>query len=363
MGENQYVTADQLKQLGWVNVSDAMITDLNNTLVKFDIITPDRIQHFISQVSHESALGYYTQEIASGWKYEGWVTSLGNTEEGDGPKYKGAGYLQMTGRRNYQAFADFIGDSQVMEGVNYVAEKYPWMSAGFWWNQNHMNELIDNEGTTVIDVTHVVNGGENGLDERIQYYKLVQEIGIGSNPQSPPTDFSNSDPVVYYDYESGTTILIGQKGGINDTYTTITTDDNQQVTSVLSTYVIQLGDSLSALAAQWGTSMDAILQANPSIDDPFAISEGDPLNIPSLNQDSLSVGTIIDANGNYTGPSVADLSNRIVSFGQGLIDTGNLAFVTVSNLFDPGTLGQIESSIASISNTVRSMGQRRRHRR
>ena len=65
--------------------------------------------------------------------------SLGNFIKGDGLRFKGAGYIQLTGRFNYQKFANSIGDNNVMKGAKYVSKNYPWSSAGFWWKSNNMN--------------------------------------------------------------------------------------------------------------------------------------------------------------------------------------------------------------------------------
>lgn len=174
--QNEVVTASQLRQMGWVEtaLTPALIDDLNKTLKMFNITTKERLRHFISQCAHESGLGRWTSELASGMDYE-FREDLGNIFPGDGPKYKGAGYLQMTGRWNYQQFANFIGDQRVMEGVNYVAVNYPWLSAGFWWYSNGLNPLIDG-GATVEQVTRKVNGGLNGLAERQRLYELAARI-------------------------------------------------------------------------------------------------------------------------------------------------------------------------------------------
>ena len=150
------------------------IIELNKCLKRFEITTAPRMRHFISQLSHESGGGRYMKEIASGDAYEG-RTDLGNTQVGDGRRYKGTGYLQMTGRANYQRFADYIKDSRVMEGVDYVAENYPFTSSGFWWMNNKMNELCD-RNPTVEDVTRRVNGGYNGLADRKLYYSRCVEV-------------------------------------------------------------------------------------------------------------------------------------------------------------------------------------------
>ena len=161
-----------MEKMGW---KDYNINDLNNCLKKFEINTPKRICHFISQCSHESACGRYKCELADGSKYEN-RKNLGNVNKGDGPKFKGGGYIQLTGRSNYQKFADFMNDQNIMNGHKYVAENYPWSSAGFWWYNNKMNNLCDKDDCTVKAVTKKVNGGYNGLEEREGYYKLAIEI-------------------------------------------------------------------------------------------------------------------------------------------------------------------------------------------
>jgi len=169
-----YVSVSQMKTLGWKSITQANVNELNSCLSTFSITKRLRIIHFLSQCSHESVCGTYTKEIASGKAYEG-RTDLGNTQPGDGPKFKGAGYIQLTGRGNYQKFADYIGDQKVMQGVDYVSVHYPWTSAGFWWHNNKMNALCDTN-PTVEQVTKKVNGGYNGLEDRRKYYNKACTI-------------------------------------------------------------------------------------------------------------------------------------------------------------------------------------------
>ncbi|MHB1454802.1 MAG: RHS repeat-associated core domain-containing protein [Saccharofermentanales bacterium] len=182
-----YVTKDQLIKLKWNNVTDKMVKSFNTTIIKFDITTPDRIRHFLSQVMQESSFGKYTKEIADGSAYEGRM-DLGNTQPGDGQKYKGAGYLQMTGRANYQAFSNFIGDKNIMKGADYVAKNYPWEAAGFWWKNNRMNEIVDSlENASIsqstLEVSRAVNCGNryskimpNGYKNRKAYYEMTLKV-------------------------------------------------------------------------------------------------------------------------------------------------------------------------------------------
>jgi putative chitinase len=161
-----FVSAKQMSLMGWSPAG--IIVDLNNCLRTFSITTPARIRHFVSQCSYESACGRYTKEIASGKAYEG-RKNLGNTAQGDGPRFKGAGFIQLTGRYNYQQLADVMDDPRVMEGVDYVSAAYPWTSAGLWWSRNGMNKLCD-AGADVRAVTRRVNGGTAGLQSRKAYY-------------------------------------------------------------------------------------------------------------------------------------------------------------------------------------------------
>ena len=166
------ISKEQLAQI-WIcalaMIQDSEVAELNACLNQFGITTKARLRHFLSQTAHESGGGRYKKELASGWDYEG-RSDLGNTQPGDGPRFKGAGYIQLTGRANYQNFSDFVKDSGVMQGVDYVAECYPFSSAGFWWQKHKLNQLCDSN-PSVRDVTLRVNGGTNGLADREMYYQ------------------------------------------------------------------------------------------------------------------------------------------------------------------------------------------------
>lgn len=153
---------------------DSQLADLNSCLRRFQINTLPRMRHFMSQIAHESGGLQWLKELASGDDYE-WRNDLGNVYAGDGRRFKGAGVIQLTGRANYQALANFIGDPNVMGGCDYVAAVYPFTSAGFWWHNNRMNDLCDS-GASVERITRRVNGGINGLSDRIYYYERACEV-------------------------------------------------------------------------------------------------------------------------------------------------------------------------------------------
>ena len=177
----------------------AQLADLNACLQRFAINTPARIRHFLAQVGHESGGLRWMLELASGDTYEG-RRDLGNTQSGDGPRFKGAGAIQLTGRDNYEAFADFIGDQEVMTGATYVANRYPFTSAGFWWHRNAMNTVVD-QGATCRQVSARVNGRDpaNGLADREAYFtRAVGAIPDGGRPvlelQQQPAKLTPDSP-------------------------------------------------------------------------------------------------------------------------------------------------------------------------
>jgi putative chitinase len=133
------------------------------------------MRHFMAQIAHESGGLKWLKELDSGEDYEG-RTDLGNTQKGDGRRFKGAGAIQLTGRSNYQSFSNHIKDCRVMEGCDYVSETYPMTSAGYWWFLNNMNAVCDRPDVNVEMVTRRVNGGTNGLDDRIYYYEKACNV-------------------------------------------------------------------------------------------------------------------------------------------------------------------------------------------
>ena len=170
------VTQAQAEYVFGNKIFDNELGDLNKCLITFGITEKEDIRMFLAQTSHESGGLKWLQEIASGDDYE-WRSDLGNTQAGDGRKYKGAGVIGLTGRANYQALSDYLGDPRVMEGVEYVASTYAFTSGGFWWASNGISEYIAN-GATIEQVSTRVNGANpaNGLSDRIYYYQRACDI-------------------------------------------------------------------------------------------------------------------------------------------------------------------------------------------
>ena len=170
---------------------DEFVASFNMWAIPFGINTPKRIVHYLAQVFQESGELRYTTELASGAAYDTGklAQQLGNTPEkdGDGQKYKGRGYIQLTGRANYAAFnkcdlctKDVLKDPEAVDEfpLNQIASMW------FWENKG-LNELADRDdggksGEDIVRlITKKVNGGQNGIAKRLFYYRrFKKEFGL-----------------------------------------------------------------------------------------------------------------------------------------------------------------------------------------
>lgn len=151
------------------------------------IDTRARLAAFLAQIGHESGGLRWVREIANGQAYEG-RASLGNTQPGDGPRYRGRGLIQITGRFNYRATArslqplgapDFEAEPEALELPQWAA----WSAADYWASRG-LNELADAGDFEAI--TRRINGGLNGHADRITRWKRAQ-AAIGQAQPSPTT--------------------------------------------------------------------------------------------------------------------------------------------------------------------------------
>ena len=156
------------------SLPDSLMDDLAVCVSLYNMNTLS-LAYFLGQCGHESAGLRYPVEIHSGTDYE-WRHDLGNIYPGDGVKYAGTGWIQVTGRYNHQRFSDYLdeqgkSDYKIMEeGKRYTSEKYPWSISGFWWNDNGMNEYC--QGYPDTDAVGArVNGKylPNGYLDRREY--------------------------------------------------------------------------------------------------------------------------------------------------------------------------------------------------
>jgi putative chitinase len=134
------------------------------TLERYDITSRLRIAHFLGQTCHESAGYRTTEEFANGRAYEG-RTDLGNTQKGDGPRYKGRGLLQLTGRANYADYGKALGVDLVNNPMLAAQPALSLKIACEYWKRRNINADCDRDDVQA--VTRKVNGGLNGLSDRI----------------------------------------------------------------------------------------------------------------------------------------------------------------------------------------------------
>jgi len=184
------------------HIPDAVIAMIPDTAAKFQINTPLRLAHFLAQCGHESGgfratqenLNYSAKGLAGIFKkyfpteasaapyarnpqkiaskvYGG---RMGNGPEstGEGYKFRGRGYIQLTGKENYTAFGKSIGED-IISNPDVVASKYALLSAAWFFSKNGLHKMAD-EGasdTVVTKITKRVNGGTIGLPDRIKHFK------------------------------------------------------------------------------------------------------------------------------------------------------------------------------------------------
>lgn len=149
---------------------DPLVTGMK----KYDITSNLRMAHFISQIAHETASFLYAEEIASGAAYEG-RSDLGNTQPGDGKRYKGRGLIQLTGRANYAAYSKDSGVDYVAKPELVATDPFVGVDVACWyWNKRGISKFADQDDVKA--VTKAINGGYNGLDDRIQYLVRAKRV-------------------------------------------------------------------------------------------------------------------------------------------------------------------------------------------
>jgi putative chitinase len=157
---------------GFLQLEKSYKNELRN--LSYEINTVLRIAHFMGQVTHECAGFRTTEEFASGAAYEG-RKDLGNTQKGDGKRYKGRGLIQLTGRRNYNAIGNRLG-LPLEDEPELAAEPVNALKiACEYWKSRHINVEADKDH--LIQVTKLVNGGINGLEDR-RHYMQKAKTGI-----------------------------------------------------------------------------------------------------------------------------------------------------------------------------------------
>jgi len=182
------------------HVPDTVITQIPDVMQKFGIDTPVELAHFLAQCGHESGgfrvvnenLNYSakglqgifkkyfpTAQLAESYQRKPekianrvYASRMGNGDEasGEGFKFRGRGYIQLTGKQNYTAFGKAIG-IDIAANPDLVASKYPLLSAAWFFSKNCLGRCKDASDASVLSVTKCVNGGTIGLADRQKHFK------------------------------------------------------------------------------------------------------------------------------------------------------------------------------------------------
>lgn len=188
------------KELLSKEIPKKILDELGDVVEKYGATNILRLSHFLSQCAHESGnfravqenLNYSSKGLITTFKkyFPGNLSEsyakqpekiasrvygnrMGNGDETtkDGWKYRGRGFIQLTGKSNYKKFSDFIGEDCV-KNPDLVSEKYPLISAAFFFNVNNLWSICD-KGITdevITELTKRINGGTNGLNDRIKHF-------------------------------------------------------------------------------------------------------------------------------------------------------------------------------------------------
>jgi putative chitinase len=184
------------------HIPDVVIAQIPNVMQNFGINTPLRLAHFLAQCGHESAgfkatsenlnysvkglMGIFkkyfpTEALASAYARQPqkianrvYASRMGNGDEasGDGYKFRGRGYIQLTGKQNYTAFDAAVEDN-ILANPDLVSTKHALASAAWFWKKNGLSLIADTGDSTevVTKITKRVNGGTIGLADRIKHFK------------------------------------------------------------------------------------------------------------------------------------------------------------------------------------------------
>lgn len=153
--------------------ASCFLAPINATLVEFGIDTAKRAAAFLAQIAHESGQLVYTKELASGAAYEG-RHDLGNTQPGDGVRFKGRGLIQVTGRANMVKLAadlkiDCVNHPELLEEPSGASR-----SAGWFWRSKNLSQFADSDD--FVKLTERINGGHNGLAERQAFWATAKRV-------------------------------------------------------------------------------------------------------------------------------------------------------------------------------------------
>lgn len=180
------ITLEQLNQIfpagAKAGRNAQFLAPLNDLFDKGGVNTAKRIAGFLSQIGVESEEFLYVKELGNNAYFAKYdiatnpskAKGLGNTQPGDGAKFKGRGLIQVTGRANYTACGKALGIDLVNKPELLEQPKYAVDSAGWYWSSRNINAACDADD--IVRITKLVNGGRMHLDRRTAYYNKAKSV-------------------------------------------------------------------------------------------------------------------------------------------------------------------------------------------
>ena len=218
------------------------VSPLNKVLHDFDLATTVRACAFIAQIAHESGSLRYKEEIASGAAYEG-RRDLGNTQPGDGKRFKGRGLIQLTGRHNYRQCGQAL--NLPLEQNPELVVKDPYTNAavaGWYWQSRNINAAADQGDFQ--RVTRLINGGLNGYSDRVQFWERAKRV---LSPQQPSTTPQTWKAVNWNDFNAKVSQYFTVREVTNGDRRRIPTDDT------IKQNIFTLAQELDKVREAWGS--------------------------------------------------------------------------------------------------------------
>lgn len=180
--------------------AEQIIQGVSNGLRNSNCDNPNRIAMWLAQMGHESVGFNATEEYASGAAYEG-RGDLGNTQPGDGVRFKGRSWIQVTGRHNYSALSKWAHSKGIVNSPTFFVDaptklaqmQYAGLGPAWYWTvaRPQINSLSDKRN--LVGVTQAINGGQNGIADRRKRYDRALALGnqllalLSANPSTPST--------------------------------------------------------------------------------------------------------------------------------------------------------------------------------
>lgn len=158
--------------------AEKWVEPLNRAMIAGKIDTRLRIAAFLAQIGHETQSLQYVKELGGPTyfsKYDG-REDLGNLQKGDGARFPGRGLIQVTGRANYlECSMALFGDDRLINKPELLeAPEHAAASAVWFWNKKGLNKLAD--ASRITDMTRKINGGLNGLQDRLSRWQKALAV-------------------------------------------------------------------------------------------------------------------------------------------------------------------------------------------